>query len=268
MTKPDFYYIIQQNKGTNIMSELPNDEGFDVVYEQLDMECVELEKRIQSIKDLMKSYNKVFNGADRENFTLILNEEDSETLIKQYKIKWLHNNYLLSMLDIHSQNKNSIITREGHFRVMYQILGFAKPSTLASLTLESIDEHSNISKEDFVMGFFESFQQSMTTHDPYFKSKYKNVLEMTNSFFETKADIKNILNNYKLDKPEERVKILLNSVYHLFTNSVIDKSLTLMEEKIIQDIESLNKLESKEKAFFFIPIKDMLTLYISQMTTN
>jgi hypothetical protein len=41
-----------------------------------------------------------------------------------------------------------------------------------------------------------------------------------------------------------------------------------MEEKIIQDIESLNKLESKDKAFFFIPIKDMLTLYISQMTIN
>ena len=54
------------------MSELPNDEGLDVAYEQLDMECVELEKRIQSIKDLMKSYNKVFNGADRKNFTLIL----------------------------------------------------------------------------------------------------------------------------------------------------------------------------------------------------
>jgi len=250
------------------MSELPNDEGFDVVYEQLDMECVELEKRIQSIKDLMNSYNKVFNGSGKENFTLILNENDSETLIKQYKIKWLHNNYLLSMLDIYSQKKNNVITREGHFRVMYQILGFSKPSTLASLTLESIDEHKNISKEDFVITFFESFQQSMTTHDPYFKSKYKHVLEATNSFFEIKADIKNILNNYKIDTPEERVKILLNSVYHLFTNNVIDKSLKLMEEKIIQDIESLNKLESKEKAFFFIPLKDMLILYISQMTTN
>jgi len=248
------------------MSELPNDEGLDVVYQQLDMECVELEKRIASIRDIMASYRKSFNTIDRENFMLILNEDDSESLIKQYQIKWLHNNYLLSMLDMHSQKKNSVITREGHFRIMYQILGFSKPSNLALLTLEGIEDHNNISKEDFVITFFDSFQQSLTNHDPHFKKKYKQILEISNSFYGTKADIKQILNNYKIDTPEERVRILMNSVYHLFTNNVIDKSLTLLEEKIIQDIEALNEFETKDKVFFFIPLKEMLTLYISQMS--
>lgn len=247
------------------MPESPNDQNLDVIYEQLDMECADLEKRIASIRNIMDSYKQVLSVREDNNFNLLLSDEDSEMIIKQYQIKWLHNNYLLSMLDISLPKAGAVISREGHFRIMYQIMGFSKASNLALITLESIAEHKGITKEDFVITFLDSFHESMVTHDPYFKKRNKHILDATNHFYEIKTNIKNILNKYNIDSNEQRVKILLNSIHHLFTHNVIDKSLTLDEEKVIKEIESINIFETKDKLFFFVPLKEMLALYITQL---
>jgi hypothetical protein len=169
------------------------------------------------------------------------------------------------MLDINLQKNKNIMSRDGHFRVMYQIMGFSKPSNLALITLENIFEHENITKEEFVVVFLDSFQESMTTHNPYFKERNKHMLDITGNFFEIKANIKNILNNHQLKDNKDRVKILLNAIHHLFTKNVIDKKLSLEEEKVIQELEQLNIFDTRDKFFYYIPLKEMLILYISQL---
>ena len=230
-------------------------DNLDTIYEQLEIECVDIEKRIKTIEMIVNAQgSEQLRDQSLQFLGQGIDFYGHEELLKKHRLKKLQNLYFLNMIDCTSD----VLEKGSHFSIFYQILGFSTPGNLASIMIENIDEEPSITKEDFCISFFESFYESVTQNDPNFKNSFSSLSDNEHLIHQAKSHIRKTFDNIEFEEGEQRTKMLFNALNYLFTNSVIDKMLNLEQERAVQEILNSNPFKGENFLMFLLPLKDML----------
>lgn len=246
---------------------IPN--NIDAIYEMLEEECIQIEKRISYLKkikeELFNSKNTLLSMLDLD--TDILAEEEIQhidqnakneilNILKQLKLKLIHNYYMLNVFDCYLQEN---ISKKIHLNSIYKLLGFSKKNNIVCILEELINKEENINKYDFSLYFIYGFKQGVISLNQNFKKSKK---ELEDIYHINNSMPQNIISIFKKNNQREHdfvIKILLNVINFIFNNGVLDDHLSIEEEDLILKIVNNNPFKDENnKLFYLLPIFDII----------
>ena len=231
---------------TNLM----NDDFEQMIYTEIEQECVDLETQINLIEKF-----HLENGYEENNYP-----HSVKKALYEFKLKRITNLYIMNMMDCFS--KKQFTSYGGHLNIFYQLLGYSHSHNLTLILTNLIEQEKLITVYDFVSRFLESIIELIIRKDSRFHLSLEEVRKSSLKNESIREFLQENLNSSKNFHIDFKIKILMNLFNYIISNKIIDNDLNPDEQNVlflfIDYIRNLNDNDNQKIIYSIFSVKEEL----------